>query len=49
MKVYITVETGKNPRILNVYVSENEAIKQARIYSVAFRVWVNVVEKEVVK
>ena len=49
MKVYITVETGKHARILNVYRDENEALKQAQIHSLAFGVWVNVIEKEIVK
>lgn len=46
MKVYITVETGKNAKILNVYQDEDEATKYAYIYSLAYGVWVNVIEKE---
>lgn len=49
MKVYITVETGKNARILSVYADENEATKQAHDYAVAHNVWVNVIKKEVMK
>ena len=47
MKVYITVETGKNARILSVYRDKEEAAKQAYIHALAFGVWVNVIEKEV--
>ena len=49
MKVYITVETGKNARILNVYADKKEAEMSAYLYSVAFATWVNVIEKEIIK
>ena len=49
MKVYITVLTGKNARILDAYLDEDEAQKQAWLYSVAFHEWVTVIEKEVIK
>ena len=49
MKVYITVLTGKNARILDVYTDEDEATKQAWIYSVAYHEWVTVIEKDLIK
>lgn len=49
MKVYITVLTGKNAQILNVFRDENEACAYAKTQSIIRKEWVTVIEKEVTK
>jgi len=46
-KVYIVVVTGKEPAILGVYSNKKEAEHNAYLYSLAYPVWTNVIEREV--